>query len=63
MYENWKILKADYEQHADEYAEVANWCNETGSYTIVDDGEYYRVVPVEVPEIETNEEVVEDSGL
>lgn len=33
-----------------EYEQVANWCNEVGDYTIIDDGEYYRVVKVEEDE-------------
>lgn len=47
MYEDWKILKSEFDEHVDEYAEVAAWCNENGGYTIVDDGEYYKVVKIE----------------
>lgn len=43
MYENWKLLKTDYQEHSAEYTEVAQWCNENG-YSIDDDGEYYKVV-------------------
>lgn len=63
MYENWKILKANYEKYADEYAQVADWCNQTGQYTIVENGDYYEVVPVEVPEVVEDEQIVEVGNL
>lgn len=44
MYENWKILKSEADEKADEYAAVAEWCNETGEYHIEQQGEYYAVV-------------------
>ena len=44
MYENWKILKSEADEKADEYAEVANWCNDGGEYHIEEQGEYYVVV-------------------
>jgi hypothetical protein len=44
MYENWKILKSEADEKADEYAEVADWCNEGGEYHIEEQGEYYAVV-------------------
>ena len=53
-YSDWKILKSDYPEHREEYAEVADWCNETQQYTIEDDGTYYKVVPILPP---TNEEI------
>ena len=43
MYENWKILKSEADEKAEEYSQVAKWCNENG-YTIEDDGTYYKVV-------------------
>lgn len=65
MFENWKVLKS--EVRPEEYEKVAEWCNTTGNYTIIDDGEYYRVIPVEQPEEQPeaveNEQIVEDSGL
>lgn len=50
MFENWKILKSEYEQHEVEYAVVAYWCTITQQYTIIEDGEYYKVVKIEVEE-------------
>lgn len=49
-YSNWKILKTEADEKADEYAEVAEWCNENGQYTIEDDGTYYKVAEIEIPE-------------
>lgn len=48
MYENWKILVKDFDEKADEYAEVADWCNEN-EYHIelyIDENniEWYRTV-------------------
>lgn len=50
MYENWKILKTEADEKADEYSQVAEWCNESGKYTIEDDGTYYKVVEIVIPE-------------
>lgn len=58
-FENWQILKSELSEHLDEYSEVAEWCNESGEYTIIDDGEYYRVVHLE-PEPQPEESEVED---
>lgn len=44
MYEDWKILKSEAEEKAEEYSAVAAWCNESGEYHIEDTGEYYEVV-------------------
>lgn len=44
MYENWKILKSEADEKAEEYSSVAEWCNESGKYHIEDTGEYYEVV-------------------
>jgi len=44
----------DMEAAQKEYSEVAAWCNKSGEYTIIEDGEYYRVVKIE--DIEENEE-------
>ena len=61
MYENWKIAKNELEEKADEYTQVAEWCNSTGAYTIVENRDFYAVVQVEVPE--SNPEVAEDEQL
>ena len=53
-YTTWKILKSEYSEHREEYADVADWCNETQQYTIEDDGTYYKVVPILPP---THEEI------
>lgn len=50
MFENWQILKTEIEEKADEYSQVAEWCNNSGAYTIIEDGDVYKVVPVVVPE-------------
>ncbi|MBO6281515.1 MAG: hypothetical protein J6N49_03170 [Alphaproteobacteria bacterium] len=44
MYENWKILKSEADEKAEEYSQVAEWCNEGQEYHIEDDGTYYKVV-------------------
>ncbi|MBQ9271104.1 MAG: hypothetical protein IJ218_02415 [Alphaproteobacteria bacterium] len=56
-YTNWKILKIDADEKADEYAEVAEWCNQNGQYTIEDDGEYYKVVALPEPTPPTDEKI------
>ena len=52
-YENWTMEKSriwagtdDTQAALDEYAAVAAWCNEMGNYTIIEDGDVYRVVEV-----------------
>lgn len=52
MYENWQILKTEADEKAEEYSAVAEWCNNSGKYTIEDDGEYYRVVAIPEPSAE-----------
>lgn len=54
MYENWKILKSELPHREKEYAEVAQWCNESGQYMIEDDSEFYKVVRIPEP---TEEEI------
>lgn len=44
MYENWKILKSEADEKAEEYAQVAEWCNDGQEYHIEEQGEYYAVV-------------------
>lgn len=43
-YSDWKILKTELDEKQEEYAEVAQWCNESNEYHIEDDGTYYKVV-------------------
>lgn len=57
MYENWKILKSEVEEKADEYSKVAEWCNNSGEYHIEDGEEYYAVVKNPEPTPPTNEEI------
>lgn len=65
MFENWVMQKNEF--NAEEYEQVADWCNSSGAYTIVENGDYYEVVPVVVPEVEPevveDEQIVKDSGL
>ena len=62
-YSNWKVLKSvinytgdDEEKKAaaqaaqEQYAEVAEWCNENGQYTIEEDNKYYKTVEIVIPE-------------
>lgn len=69
-YENWKIEKSriwnnpdadDQRAALDEYAAVAYWCNESGQYTIVEDGEFYRVV--KLPDSEPEQESLTDEEI
>ena len=69
-YSNWKVLKSvinyigdDEEKQTqahsaqEEYTAVAEWCNESGQYTIEDDGTYYKVVALPEPTPPTDEEI------
>ena len=61
MYENWKILVKDFDEKAEEYAEVAEWCNENGEYHVelyIDENniEWYRTVKNPEPLPPTKEE-------
>lgn len=56
-YSNWKILISEADEKADEYAEVAEWCNENGEYHIEQQGEYYAVVANPEPTPPTDEEI------
>lgn len=62
-YSNWKVLKSvinyigeDEEKKAaaqaaqGQYSEVAEWCNESGHYTIEEDNKYYKTVEIVIPE-------------
>lgn len=55
-YSEWKILISEADEKADEYAEVAEWCNESGEYHIEEQGLYYVVVE-NTPYVPTNEEI------
>lgn len=68
-YSNWKVLKSvinykgdDEEKQAqaqaaqEQYSEVAQWCNESGQYTIEETKLYYEVQPVE-PYVPTHEDI------
>lgn len=61
MFENWKMKKSEF--NPEEYEKVAEWCNEAGQYTIVEDGDFFKVVPVEQPEMLEHEEVVEVNSI
>jgi hypothetical protein len=61
MYENWKILKSEADEKAEEYSQVAEWCNNGGEYHIElyideNDVEWYRVVKNPEPLPPTKEE-------
>lgn len=56
MYENWKILKSEYDERQEEYSQVADWCNGNQQYRIVEDGDYYKVEPIPAP---TEQELAE----
>lgn len=56
MYENWKILKTELSEKQEEYAKVAEWCNENQQYTIEEVGEYYQVVKIPEPTVEEKQE-------
>lgn len=56
-YSDWKILKTELDEKQEEYAEVAQWCNETDEYHIEDDGTYYKVVKNPEPLPPTWEEI------
>lgn len=65
-YSDWKILISEADEKADEYAEVAEWCNESGEYHIEQQGEYYVVVentPPSEDELKAQVRAVRDSYL
>lgn len=51
-YSDWKILKTDLPEKAEEYSQVAEWCNNNGEYHIEDDGTYYKTVKNPEPSID-----------
>ena len=61
MYEDWKILKSEADEKAEEYSQVAEWCNEGQEYHIelyIDENEieWYRTVKNPEPLPPTKEE-------
>lgn len=54
-YSKWKILIEEADEKAEEYSQVAEWCNEN-DYTIEDDGTYYKVIKLPEPLPPTKEE-------
>ena len=60
-YSNWKILKSEADEKAEEYSRVAEWCNEGQEYHIelyIDENniEWYRTVKNPEPLPPTKEE-------
>lgn len=60
-YLDWKILKSEIDEKAEEYSQVAEWCNNNGEYHIElyideNDIEWYRVVKNPEPLPPTKEE-------
>lgn len=56
-YTNWKIKTSELDEKAEEYSQVAAWCNESGEYHIEDTGEYFEVVKNPEPTPPTTEEI------
>lgn len=56
-YSNWKIKKSDLDKKQEEYSQVAEWCNESGEYYIIEDEDYYKVAPIPAPLPPTYEEI------
>ena len=56
-FENWKILKTEADEKADEYAAVAEWCNNSGDYHIEEQGDYYAVAKNPEPTPEEQKEM------
>lgn len=61
-YENWKIEKEkifyngndeekikEAEEARAEYSAVADWCNDCGTYTIIEEGKYFAVALIPAP--------------
>jgi hypothetical protein len=56
-YSKWKIKKSQIEEKQDEYTSVAEWCNESGQYMIVETELYFEVQPIPAPLPPTDEEI------
>ena len=52
MYKHWRILKTDLEEKREEYAQVAEWCNQNQEYIITEDETHYRVIKKPEPTLE-----------
>lgn len=64
-YSDWKILISESDEKANEYSEVANWCDANG-YMIVENGLYYEVQLVPAPtedELKAQVRSIRDSYL
>ena len=60
-YKNWKLKKTELNNHLEEYAAAADWCNNNG-YHIEYDGTYYKTVinpPIPEPTIQERIEALE----
>ena len=67
-YSNWKILKSESDEKAEEYSQVAEWCNNGGEYHIEfyideNDIEWYRTVKNPEPLPPTKEEQRENRAF
>lgn len=66
-FENWKIEKQRIiEEEAaalEEYAAAAEWCNNSGNYTIIEDNDYYKVIKLPEPEPEQPAPEVSDNEI
>ena len=67
-YSNWKILKTEFDEHAEEYSQVADWCNDGQEYHIElyideNDIEWYRTVKNPEPLPPTKEEQRENRAF
>ena len=68
MYKDWKILKSELDEKAEEYSQVAEWCNNNQEYHIElyideNDIEWYRTVKNPKPLPPTHEEQREKRAL
>jgi hypothetical protein len=57
-YSDWKIKKSELDEKLDEYSQVAEWCNDSGEYTITEDSGYYKVAAVGQPSEDELKEAV-----
>jgi len=57
MYKNWKIKKSDIAENQKQYTEVADWCDASQQYTIIEEEDEYKVVPIPEPSAEEQAEI------
>lgn len=57
-YTNWKKEKDKVSDN--EYFNVADWCNESGQYTIEERGKYFQVVKIPEPTAEEQQKTIKD---